>query len=86
MEKISILLNKAEEFDRRLKNSLPEGGDLEVITKDNATAAGAPAVMITFSVQIPDGTRANAQSVTTLKAFLGAVGVLRAKYGHLENL
>lgn len=83
MEKFGIQLNDAQSFDAVLKGSLPDGGDVTLITKDNATTGGNPAVMLTFSVQLPDGSMAIAQTVTTLRNFLAAAQVLKSKYGAL---
>ncbi len=84
MENLKININNQQgEFDEILKNSLPDGGDISIITKDNATVGGDPAIMVTFHVQLPDGTFAKAQTVTTMKLFLTTVNVLNAKYGHL---
>ena len=76
MEHVSIAINQPAEFDDAVYNALPEGGDLKIITKDNATAEGNPAVVLTFTVQIPSGERKRAQSVTTLRAFLAAAAGL----------
>lgn len=84
MEQIAIILDKPEKFDEKLRNSLPDGGDLEVITKENATVSGAPAVMLTFTVELPDGTFATAQTVTTVKLLQTVLAVLECKYGGLE--
>lgn len=81
MEAFGIKLNDGKSFDTILAGSLPEGGDATLITKDHGTVGGKPAIMLTFSVQLPDGTPAVAQVVTTLKIFLAAAEVLKAKYG-----
>lgn len=48
---------------------LPEGGDLAVYIKKNATVNHQPMVVFTFTVQLPDGSLARAQCPTTLKLF-----------------
>lgn len=86
MEVITVQLNKPEEFERlRIGTDgakvLPEGCDLQFVTKDGATDEGAAAVIIAFSVQLPDGRIARAQAVTTVKLLLQTARILRARYG-----
>lgn len=83
MEHISLNLDDPGKFDQIIKNSLPDHGDLSVITKDSATMEGNPAVMLSFTVTLPDGKIATAQTVTTMKLFLSSLSALTAKYGHL---
>lgn len=80
MEQISIKINDAAAFDAALKESLAEAGDLQIITKDGATVSGKPAVMLTFTVTLPNGHHARAQAVTTLKLLLPVLQALNAKY------
>ena len=80
MESIAINLNDAEKFDSILKDSLPEGGDLQIITKNGATVGGQPAVMFAFSVQLPDGSLKKAQIVTTLRLVTTILRALEQKY------
>jgi hypothetical protein len=56
---------------------LPEGGDLAFVFKPNATEGGNPGLVVTFTVQLPDGTTARAQAVTTLANFELAAGIVR---------
>lgn len=86
MENVAIRLNDADLFDKILKGSLPEGGDLMIITKDNATVGGNPAVMISFSVELPTGGLAVAQTVTTLNLLMTVLNALKAKYGQNMEL
>ena len=80
MESFAISINKREEFQAVLDDSLKDGGDVTIITKDGATVEGNPAVMIAFTVRLPDGSFEVAQTVTTLKLFLIAADALRAHY------
>lgn len=84
MEHISLLLNQGEEFDKITANSLPHGSDLRLITKDGATQNGNAAAMLTFTAQLPDGTHATAQIVTTVKNLQMAFAGLNGRYGPLE--
>jgi len=72
-------------FDTLLKapGLLKDMGDLHVVVKANGTRQGRPIVMLTFTVVLPDGTRAPVQTVTTLRNFLNAAQILRAKYPSL---
>lgn len=80
MEKVSILLRNPGEYDKAVHSGLAEGGDMLLITKDGVTNEGNPGIVITFTVQLPDGTLHRAQSSTTLKAFLTAAQVIAAAY------
>lgn len=73
MEKLSLLLDPlfdGKDFDEALKNTLPEAGDLKVIVKHDATQGGNSVVMITFTVELPDGTRKRVKAVTTALLFV----------------
>lgn len=82
MEHVKIDLC-ADAFDRIVHRGLPEGGDLEVAVKAGATVNGKAAVAIGFSVQLPDGSKAYAQVVTTAANFLGAAAAVR---GYVERI
>ena len=76
MEGIDCRLSP-EMFDKAVHGGidhpvLPECGDLAIYVKPNATVAGKPMAVVTFSVQLPDGSHARAQATTTL-ALLDAV-------------
>lgn len=71
MEKIKIRIS-AEDFDAMLRGteacpSLKDSGDIQIIVKPGATVGGRAGAMITFTVQMPDGTIARAQTVTTVR-------------------
>lgn len=75
MEHVTLLLDDAA-FDRFVHEGLPEGQDLTVAVKAKATAQGKPAVVVSWTVRLPDGTVARVQAVTTAAAFLAlALGV-----------
>ncbi len=85
MESIELKLKNAVRFGAVLGDSLKEHGDLELITKEKATVGGHPAVMhpavmITFTVELPDGTTQRVQAVTTLVALAAAVDAMRAAH------
>jgi hypothetical protein len=73
MESVDVALS-AEKFDAAVHGNgvdpvLPECGDLAFYVKSNATDGGKPAVVVTFTVRLPDGSLAKAQAVTTLANF-----------------
>ena len=69
MENLEVRINNAERYDEVLKDTLPEYGDLEIITKDAAMKSGRAAVMFTFTVDLPDGSVKRVQAVTPLRVF-----------------
>lgn len=77
MEHVTCRLDD-EMFDKAVHGgldgnpTLKECGDLAFYFKRKATTGGKPMAVITFTVQLPDGTFARAQAVTTL-ALLEAV-------------
>ena len=85
---IHIKLDKdanGEEFDRALKNTLPDTGDVSVITKSDGTPKHRAIVLIKFPCQLPDGTLAMAQTVMTAREFLGAANVIRGAHPGTEE-
>ncbi len=83
MENLTVKLDDSKEFDKILSDSLPDDGNIKIITKDDGTKQGLPIVMITFQVQLTEQKIVNVQSVTTMKLFLATSRILEAKYGHL---
>lgn len=80
MEALKIKLNNVKRFDEIIKASLPEDGDMEIITKDAGMVTGRGIVMVTFTVRLPDGTKARAQSVTSLRMFKSMADAINATY------
>lgn len=80
MESIRVVLDDAAQFDAAVHGTMPECGDLALIAKSNGTVKGAPVVVVTFTVVLPDGTKARAQAVTTLRALV--LGVRALAVGH----
>ena len=66
--------------------SLPEGGDLAIYVKKNATVNGNAMAVLTFSVQLPNGTIRRAQCPTTVANLINALAVLKgwSDGGHLK--
>ena len=58
------------------------GNDLTVITKSNATVTGRALAVITFTVQLPDGRLARAQTVTSVRNLAALGRALIARYGN----
>lgn len=90
MEGVKIALD-ADRYDKAIHGGLdglpvlPEGGDLAVYVKPRATANGKPGAVLTFTVQLPDGTAARAQAATTLALFEAMASACRGwrDGGHL---
>lgn len=82
MEYITCNLS-AELFDKAVHGGLddnpvlPEGRDLAIYVKPKATEGGKAGVVITFTVQLPDGTLARAQAVTTATILEDVSAVIR---------
>lgn len=76
MEHVTYLDDPAA-FDRFVHEGLPEGQDLTLAIKARATAGGRPAVVLTWTVRLPDGSTARAQAVTTAGAFLALAAAVR---------
>jgi hypothetical protein len=80
MEHIVVKIDP-DAFDRSIRHPdqsglpiLAEGGDLAVYVKPGATTGGKAGAVLTFTVQLPDGSFARAQCVTTA-ALLETVGL-----------
>jgi hypothetical protein len=89
MEAVDVALS-AEKFDAAVHGDgvvpvLPECGDLAFYFKPGVTEGGNPGVVVTFTVQLPDGSQARAQAVTTLANFETVFACIRGwkSGGHL---
>jgi len=90
METLSIRID-ADAFDKAIRTQpdgipvLPDGADLRCFVKPNATVGGKAGVVLTFTVQLPDGTFARAQTVTTAANLELAGSVLKGwrEGGHI---
>lgn len=79
MEKLEVKLNNIDRFDEVIRNSLPDGGDLEIITKDAGMKSGRGIVMFTFTVNV-DGKLCRAQTVTTMRSFRAIASAIASTY------
>lgn len=79
MEHLQVKLNDIERVDEVIKNSLPDGGDLEIITKDDGMVSGRGIVMFTFSVDIGGEIR-RVQTVTTMRLFRSIANAIVSTY------
>lgn len=82
MEVVKTILDdgSGKAFDAALRGTLRDGGDLQIITKNDGTRDGHPCLMLTFSVQLPDGTIRQVQTVTTVRNFLASAGAVAGRY------
>lgn len=91
MEAITIAID-AEKFDQSVHGtpegppSLKEGGDMAIYVKKKATVNGNAMAVVTFTVQLPNGTLARAQCATTAVNLMAALAVLKGWHdgGHLK--
>ncbi len=84
MEHIEVTMNDQAAFDQAVNGdaSLQGLGDLEFITVDHATEHGRPAVVITFSVRLPNGEGGyRAQITTTVRLLNMALSAIQGRYG-----
>lgn len=81
MEQVVVKLGDDARFDQCCHGGLPEGGDLEIVTKDRGTIQGRAIALLTFTVRLPDWTAARAQSATTVRNLMMALAALRGRYG-----
>ena len=79
---ISIAIDKPAEYDAAVHGGLPEAGDLRIITKRNGTQEGRPVAVLTFSVQMPDGSLKPVQAAVTVRNLVAALGALRGAHAH----
>lgn len=82
---IQCLFDDAATFDEVVHGSLRDGGDLSIVTKENATQGGEPAACLTFTVQTRDGKVDRAQTVVTVRNLIDALHAVMGKYSHLAN-
>lgn len=89
MEHITIALDD-DKFDAAVHGtegpgSLPESGDMAIYVKKNATIEGNAMAVVTFTVQLPDGTKRRAQATNTVANLINALAVLKGwrDGGHL---
>lgn len=77
-----VIENSPEKFDKAIHGGLDdmpvlkEGCDMALIVKPGGTVQGSAAIVVTFTVQMPDGSLARAQSVTTVSNMILALHVL----------
>lgn len=90
MENLIIAIDP-EKFDQAVHGGLddlpvlPERGDLAVYMKPKATVNGNAMAVITFTVQLPDGSFARAQAATTAALLDTALSAVRGwrEGGHI---
>lgn len=64
MQEVSLFVDDALEFDKAVAASLPAVGDIEIISKTNATKSGGSAVMVILELALPDGTTQKIRAYT----------------------
>ena len=84
MENIKVTHNDLQ-FDFLVRRGLPEGGDMEITIKENATQGGRPCAVITWSVQLPNGKTAIAQAVVPTRLLVMAGAAVASHHEHLTG-
>lgn len=79
-ETFRLILNNSKRYDEVLDDSLRQAGDVEIIVKHDAMMSGRAAVMVTLDVELPDGTIARAQGVTTMRIFRSLCSTVLTAY------
>lgn len=80
MEHTVVKFNDIDRFEYVIGNSLPDNGDLEIITKDVGLKSGRGIVTVTFTVELPDGSVKRVQTVTTMRNFRVIASAILATY------
>lgn len=81
---LHIYFDAPERFDAIIQGTaplptLPEGGDLTLITKHDGAISGRAIAMLTFTVEV-DGKMRQAQAVTSIKLLKWMLQVLDGRY------
>lgn len=74
-----VKLARDDAFNQAIHEGLPEGGDVELITKDAGTQNGRAVACITFTVEV-NGEHKRAQTVTSVRNLLTALTLLQGRY------
>ncbi len=84
MENLTLVFDDSgDQYDKALKGTLPDDGQVKIIVKDRATEQGDPGVMVTFGVEVDDGRFEQAQTCITAKLFTSAARAILARFPHL---
>ena len=83
---VSIALDAGDVFDQLVHGGLRDGGDLRVVTKNNATEGGRAAAVLAFTVELPSGGLAQVQTVVTVRNLMMVLVALRSRYGGVEGI
>lgn len=79
MEHLQVRLNDVTRYDEIIQNSIPDCGDLEIITKDAGMVSGRGIVMFTFTANI-EGKLHRVQTVTTMRMFRAIANAIVSTY------
>jgi hypothetical protein len=85
MEVINVRLNEPALFDGLVHGcdgirSLPEGGDIQIVTKDGGMESGRAAAVISFTVDL-NGELLRAQAAIPVRLLIATLRILHARYG-----
>ena len=76
MEAIVVEIS-AEKYDVAVNSGLAEFEDLAIYVKPGAMESGMAGAVVTFSVEMPDGTAQRVQAVTSVSNLDAALSLLR---------
>jgi hypothetical protein len=90
MEHIALKLGKSDEYDRAVHGddkvrSLPQGGDIEITTKDDGTVGGNAIAVIHWTTEL-DGKVMRCQGTTTVALLMMAAAGLSGRYDERGKL
>ena len=75
MESVTIAIDKAEEFDEIVHNSLPDNGELRVVTKAGGMVSGKSIAVLSFGVLV-NGKMQRVQIVKSVSLLASTFGAL----------
>lgn len=83
MESLRLILGQAAEFDKLVHSpgGLPQASEITIATKDDGTTNGRPIAVVSFNVQMPDGSVRRAQAVATVRLLVGFYSAMKGRYG-----
>lgn len=78
---VSVSVNDSIEFDKAVKECAAAVGDIEIISKSNATNSGRPAVLVVLEIENDDGTTRKIRAVAQVRNLRNALSTLISAHG-----
>lgn len=79
MEQIRTVLDDHDEYARLVHGGAAQASPVTVCSKSGAMQSGAPGIVVAFEVEV-DGRVVPVQATTSLRCFLSAADLLRARH------